>query len=165
MGSVRKILRAYGVESKQSEAHKQNQNPSECHIQEIKGTTRNFIDRSITPRWSWLLCMVYVVSLLKCMAHLSLYWRTPHEAAYVFTPNIMHLMDFELWEPILILDDNTQFLDSRDIFGYYSGPAPSKGALGCSWVWTEEHGLLARSILRHPNIPTDPNRRMVPVSG
>ena len=33
MGSVRKFLHAYGVGSKQSEAHKQNQNPGERRIQ------------------------------------------------------------------------------------------------------------------------------------
>ena len=117
MGSVRKILRAYGVESKQSEAHKQNQNPSECHIQEIKGTTRNFIDRSITPRWSWLLCMACVVSIINCMNNLSLYWCNPHEDEYGCMTDVAHLMNFELWETILILDEKTQFSDSWGIFG------------------------------------------------
>ena len=73
--------------------------------------------------------MAYVVSILNFMAHRSLSWLTPHEAAYVFTPDVAHLMEFEFWEPILILDDKTQFHDSRDIFGYYTGPAPNKVAL------------------------------------
>ena len=33
MGSVRKLIRVYGVISNQSEAHKQNQNPAERRIQ------------------------------------------------------------------------------------------------------------------------------------
>ena len=33
MGSVRKLLHAYGVVSKQYESHKQKQNPDEWHIQ------------------------------------------------------------------------------------------------------------------------------------
>ena len=49
MGCVRKILRAYGVGSKQSEDHKQNQNPYERHIQDIKGTTCNILDHSGEP--------------------------------------------------------------------------------------------------------------------
>ena len=73
-------------------------------------------------------------------------------------------MEFEFWEPILILYDNTQFPESHNIFGYYAGPALNKGGIDLSWVWTKEHGLLARSILRHAHSPTDTNRRMVPVS-
>ena len=109
--------------------------------------------------------MAYVVSILNCVTHLSLSWHTPHEAAYGFTPDAVHLMKFELWDAILILDDKNQFTNSQKICGYYSRPAPDKGALDCSWVCTEEHGLLARSILLHANIPKYPNRRMVPVSG
>ena len=33
MGSVKNILRTYGVGSEKYEAHKQNQNPAELHIQ------------------------------------------------------------------------------------------------------------------------------------
>ena len=117
MGSVRKLLRAYGVGSKKSESHKQNQNPAERSIQEIKCTTCTVLDRSCTPSFSWLLFMAYVVSILKHMAHHSLYWRTPHKAAYGFNPNGVHLTEFEFWEPVLILDDKNQFQNSQEIFG------------------------------------------------
>ena len=111
MGSVRKLLRAYVVGSKQYEAHKQNQNPDERRIQEIKCTTCTVLDSSGTPSFSWIICMAYSVSILSCMAHFSLSWCTTHEAEYGFTPDVAHLMEFELWEPILILDDKTQFTD------------------------------------------------------
>ena len=111
MGSVRKILRTYGVGSKKYEAHKQNHNPYECHIQDIKCTTRTILDHSGVPIWSWILWMAYVFSILNCMDHLSLFWRTPHKAAYGFTTNVAHLIKFEFWEPILILDNKTQFPD------------------------------------------------------
>ena len=44
-------------------------------------------------------------------------------------------------------------------------PIPNKGSIDCSWVWTEEHVLLARYFLRHAKINTDPNRCIVPFSG
>ena len=88
------------------------------------------------------------------MYQLSLYWRNPHEAAYVFTPDVTHLMEFELWESIIILNDKTQSTDSREIFGYYAVPDHNKGDLNYSWVWNDKHGLIARSILRHSNRPT-----------
>ena len=80
--------------------------------------------------------MEYVVSIINCMDHYSLSWNTSHEAAYGFTPNVAHLISFEFWEPILILDNKTQFTDSREIVGYYAGPDPNKGDIDCSWVWT-----------------------------
>ena len=91
-------------------------------------------------------------------------WRTPHKAAYGFPPDVSHLMEFEFWENILIIDDKTQFPESHDLFGYYDGPALNKGAINWSWVWTKKHGLIARSILLHANSPTYTNRHMVPVS-
>ena len=160
MGSLRKLLSAYGVRSKQSEAHKHNQNPAECRIQVIKGTNFTILNCYDAPSWSWLLCMACVVSIINFMDHLSLYWRNPHEDEYGFMTNFAHSM-----ETILIFDEKTQFTDSRGIFGYYSGTAPNKGALDCSWVWNDDHVLLARSIIHHDNSPTHPNLQMVTVIG
>ena len=165
MGSVLKLLSDCLLGRKQSGAHKHNYNPAEHRIQDIKGTTLTFLDRSGATGCSWLLCMEYVVLILNCMAHRSLYWRTPHEAAYTFTPDVSHLMEFKFWEPIIILYDKTQFPESCEIFDYYDGPAPNKYSLKFSWVWAEEHGLLARSVLCHAKIPTTLNYCMVPFSG
>ena len=41
-------------------------------------------------------------------------------------------MDFEFWEPILILDDETQFPEPHYIFGYYAVPDLNKGDLDWS---------------------------------
>ena len=109
--------------------------------------------------------MAYVVSILNCVTHLSLSWHTPHEAAYGFTPDAVHLMKFELWDAILILDDKNQFTNSLEVFGYYSGPDLNKVPPVISWVWNEEHDLLECSVLSHATIPADPNHQMVPVSG
>ena len=99
------------------------------------------------------------------MAHRSLYWRTTHKATYGFTPDVAHLMKFELLEPNITIEDKTQFPESRDIFGYYAGNTPNKGAIDCSWVWTKENGLLLRSVPRYANRHIDTNRCMVQVSG
>ena len=91
--------------------------------------------------------MAYVISILNCMAHRSLSWSTSHEATYGFTLDVTHLMKFEFWEPIIILDNKTQFTESHNIFGYYDVTAPNKGA----------HGLLASSVPCHTTILSDPN--------
>ena len=61
--------------------------------------------------------MAYIVSVINCMAYRSLSWRTLYEATYGFTPVVMNLMEFEFWQPIIILDENTQFPEYRKIFG------------------------------------------------
>ena len=129
MGSVSKLLCAYGVGSKQYESYKQNNNPSERRIQDIKDNTRTVLDRSGTPSWSWLLCRIYAVSVLSCMAHQSLSWRTPHTSVYGFTPDVAQIMEFELWEQILIIDYKTHFSEYREMFGCYSVSDTNKGAL------------------------------------
>ena len=73
-------------------------------------------------------------------------------------------MELEFWWPIIILGDKTQVPESCEIFGYYYGPDPNKGALECSCFWIEYHGLLARYFLWRAYIPTDINLCMVPVS-
>ena len=78
MGGVLKLIHAYGLGRNQSDAHKQNQNPEERRIQEIKGTSRNVLDHSDTPSWSWIICMVYAVAILGCIAHRTLSWHTTH---------------------------------------------------------------------------------------
>ena len=98
------------------------------------------------------------------MAHRSLPWRTSHKASYGFTYGVSHLMEFEFWEPIIIIDENTQFTESHNIFGYYAGPALNKGAIDWYLVYTKEHVLLTRFTLQHDNIPTYNNRHMAPVS-
>ena len=68
MVSAHKLFYAYGVGSKQYEAHKQNQNPSERRIQEVRGTTRIVLDCSGAPKWSWILCMTYAIAILNYRA-------------------------------------------------------------------------------------------------
>ena len=51
MGSVLKLLHAYGVGSKEYEAQKQNQIPDERCIQDIKGTTFTVLDCYGAPIW------------------------------------------------------------------------------------------------------------------
>ena len=85
MGILLKLLCAYGVGSNQSEAQKQNHNPDEYHIQDIKGITSTVLDHSIKPICSYILFMAYVVSIIKCMDQRSLYWLIPHEDEYVLT--------------------------------------------------------------------------------
>ena len=165
MGRVHKLLRTYGLGSNKYKAHNQNQNPTKRHIQEVKGIICTVLDCYFAPSWSWILWMAYVVVIINWMAHRSLYWSNQNEADCGFTPNVTHLIELVFWDPILILDNKNKFPKSCEIFGYNTGPAPNKGDINCSWVWTKEHGLIYCYVLRHHDITADPNRHMLPASG
>ena len=133
MGNMHNLLCAYGVGRKQSKSHKQNQKPAERCIKNIKDTTSTILEHSGAPSWYWILSMEYAISILNCTAHRSLDFCTPHKAAYGFAPDVAHLMEFELWETILILDKKTHFPEYHKIFGYYVEPTPNKCDIDCSW--------------------------------
>ena len=73
--------------------------------------------------------MQYVVAIINCMVHHSLYLHTPHKAACGFTPDVYYLMAFRFWEPVFILNDKTQFPEYNEISFYCDGPAPNESAL------------------------------------
>ena len=101
---------------------------------EIKGTIFIILNCFSAPSWSWIICMACVVSITNCMGHHSLSCHKPHQDEYGFMTDVVHLMDFEILETILILDDKTHFTRSQRIFGYYTGTAPNKGAVNWYWV-------------------------------
>jgi hypothetical protein len=58
------ILRALHIGQWQSEAHQQYQNPSERRYQTLKTMMNTLLDRSGSPPYTWLLCLMYVAFLL-----------------------------------------------------------------------------------------------------
>ena len=64
--------------------------------------------------------MAYVIVILNCTSHHSLYWHTPHEAYLVFTPDAAHLIELVFWEPVLLLKTNQIY--KFDPFNYLAPP-------------------------------------------
>ena len=58
------ILRALHIGQWQSEPHQQHQNPCERRYQTLKTMTNTLLDRSGSPGYTWLLCLMYVAVLL-----------------------------------------------------------------------------------------------------
>ncbi len=58
------ILRALHIGQWQSEPHQQHQNPCERRYQTLKTMTNTLLDRSGSPAYTWLLCLMYVAVLL-----------------------------------------------------------------------------------------------------
>ena len=152
---VKTLLRCHSVKDQQCEPHHQHQNPAERQIQEVKGTTAVVMDRSGAPPAAWLLCMIYVVAILNITPLKSLNYDTPTRVCLGHTADISHLLQFKFWERVYIYTGDAAFPGSKEIGGYYAGPAPNKGDALCSWVYTDDGQLVARSVLR-PATAKDP---------
>ena len=111
--------------------------------------------RSGAPPAAWLLCVLYVISILNVVPLKSLHYDTPTRVCLGHTADISHLLQFKFWERVYIFTGDTAFPGSKEIAGYYAGPAPNKGDALCSWVYTEHGQLIARSVLR-PATTQDP---------
>ena len=74
---MKQLLRTLLIPARQSEPHKQNQNPAERKIQEIKASTTATMDRTGAPSWAWFLCLTcVVVAVLNIVAVKKLSWRS-----------------------------------------------------------------------------------------
>ena len=89
-----------------SEPLQQNHNPAERIIQEVKATTNMVMDRTGAPPWIWLLFMVFIVYIIKCLEVARLDQRTPTEFDFGITPDIRTLLLFSFWYPVLYLTEN-----------------------------------------------------------
>ena len=64
---IKDIHHLYMVKGCQSEPHYQHQNPIEHHIQDVKKLSNNIMDCVGCPANYWLLCTLFVISLLNVL--------------------------------------------------------------------------------------------------
>ena len=62
------ILRAYHISNWHSDPYHQNQNPAEWRYRTIKSWTNTVMNRSGSPAYCWLLCLIYVCYHIACSA-------------------------------------------------------------------------------------------------
>jgi hypothetical protein len=87
------ILRALHIGQWKSEPHQQHQNPCERHYQTLKTMTNTLLDRSGSPAYTCLLCLMYVAILL----NLTFNWTLggiPLQCAEGSTQDISPLLQF-----------------------------------------------------------------------
>ena len=125
---VKDILRAYCIADWQSEAMRQWQNFAECKIQTIKAMVNLIMDRTGSPPYLWLLCVLYVCFLLNHTATESLHWETPLKCATGSTPDISPLLRFHWKEPVYyMIDDSPYPSGSKEKRGIFVGIAEHVG--------------------------------------
>jgi hypothetical protein len=87
------ILRALHIGQCQGEPHQQHQNPCKRRYQTLKTMTNTLLDRSGSPGYTWLLCLMYVAFLL----NLTYNWTfggIPLQCAEGSTQDISPLLRF-----------------------------------------------------------------------
>ena len=78
---VNDIARKFVVKQRYSAPRKQNQNPVERPIQDVKKDTVKLLDRTGAPDNLWCYGLLFIVLLHNLTAQASLGWKTPLEKA------------------------------------------------------------------------------------
>jgi hypothetical protein len=93
-------LRMYSINNFQCEPNHQHQHFSERRIQEVKNVSNTLLDRTGSSPYFWLLCVQYLVYVLKFSSSESVQWKTPIEAATGQRLKISARMVFHWYEPV-----------------------------------------------------------------
>ena len=133
------ILRALCISSWQSEPYQQHQNPAERRYQTIKTMANTILDRTGSPGYLWLLCLMYVCFLLNHTASAALAYATPLQRATGSTPDISPLLRFTWYEPVYYKVDDSAFpSESREELGRFVGIAEHVGHAMTFKILTED---------------------------
>ena len=157
---VRNILRMYAISNFQCEPHHQHQNPAERKIQEVKKLTNAVMDRTGTQAKYWLLCLLFVVTLMNHLATASLNWETPTYKATGQRPDISKFIVFHFNELVLYAVDNVFPSASPEKEGFYMGPAEHAGDILTHLILTKDtEQVITRSAVRKATDASNLNLR------
>ena len=157
----------FWIKDWQSEPHNQQQNMAENYIGKALNRTNVVMDRTGAPAKYWLLCLMYVATLLNFTANPSLNWQIPEAVLNGNTTDCWILTQFHFNEPVWYAIDNHFPSESPERPGVFVGLALNKGdQLTFKVVDDETEEILVRSVVR-PKDPTRPNNRaaFIPFEG
>jgi hypothetical protein len=163
---VKDILRALCISDWQSEPFQQHQNPAERRYQTIKALANTILDRTGSPAYLWLLCLMYVCFLLNNTSSKALSGRVPIQVLTGSTNDISPLLQFQWYEPVYyMIDDNHFPSDSRERRGYFVGIAEHVGHAMTFKVLTDDtNKIIFRSNIRSALDPKSRNLRLDPLN-
>ena len=129
---VADLLRNLFIKQHESEPYHQHQNKAEQRYGVVKRYINTLMNLTGAPAHCWLLCMLYVCSLLNATASPALGGLTPLQALTGQVPDISHFLHFSFREPIYYkVDENEpdhRFpSQSNEKRGHWVGFADNKG--------------------------------------
>ena len=167
---VADLLRNLFIKQHESEPYHQHQNKAEQRYGAVKRYINTLMNLTGAPAHCWLLCMLYVCSLLNATASPALGGLTPLQALTGQVPDISHFLHFSFWEPIYYkVDENEpdhRFpSQSNEKRGHWVGFADNKGDHLTWKILTDDtNTIIIRSAVRSAT-KTSPNLRLDPPKG
>ena len=167
---VADLLRNLFIKQHESEPYHQHQNKAEQRYGVVKRYINTLMNLTGAPAHCWLLCMLYVCSLLNATASPALGGLTPLQALTGQVPDISHFLHFSFWEPIYYkVDENEpdhRFpSQSNEKRGHWVGFADNKGDHLTWKILTDDtNTIIIRSAVRSAT-KTSPNLRLDPPKG
>ena len=162
---VADLLRNLFIKQHESEPYHQHQNKAEQRYGVVKRYINTLMNLTGAPAHCWLLCMLYVCSLLNATASPALGGLTPLQALTGQVPDISHFLHFPFWEPIYYkVDENEpdhRFpSQSNEKRGHWVGFADNKGDHLTWKILTDDtNTIIIRSAVRSAT-KTSPNLRL-----
>jgi hypothetical protein len=163
---VKDILHALCISDWQSEPHQQHQNPCERRYQTLKSIANTILDRTGSPAYLWLLCLMYVCFLLNNVSSASLHGQTPIQVLTGSTNDISPLLFFRWYEPVYYKVDDSDFpSDSREKCGRWVGIAEHVGhAMMFKILMDDTRKIIYCSNIHSALDPDSRNLRMEPLN-
>jgi hypothetical protein len=163
---VKDILRALCISDWQSEPHQQHQNPCERRYQTLKSIANTVLDRTGSPAYLWLLCLMYVCFLLNNVSSASLNGQTRLQVLTGSTNDISPLLFFRWYEPVYYKVDDSDFpSESREKRGRWVGIAEHVDhAMTFKILMDDTRKIIYRSNIRSALDPDSRNLRMEPLN-
>ena len=167
---VADLLRSLFIKQYESEPYHQHQNKAEQRYGVVKRYINTLMNLTGAPAHCWLLCMLYVCSLLNATASPALGGLTPLQALTGQVPDISHFLHFSFWEPIYYKVDESEPdhrfpSQSNEKRGHWVGLADNKGDHLTWKILTDDtNTIIIRSAVRSAT-KTSPNLRLDPPKG
>ena len=164
------LLRSLFIKQYESEPYHQHQNKAEQRYGVVKRYINTLMNLTGVPAHCWLLCMLYVCSLLNATASPALGGLTPLQALTGQVADISHFFHFSFWEHIYYeVDesepDNRFPSKSNEKSGHWVGFADNKGDHLTWKILTDDtKTIIIRSAVRSAT-KTSPNLRLDPPKG
>jgi hypothetical protein len=121
------ILRMYRCGNYMSEPKQQHQNFAENQIRTIKDTSNRIMDCFGALGYTWLLCIIYVASLLNHLVNPNLDDLPPLTKMYGVTIDILAFLNFYFYQPVYYVVDNHWPLESPEKSRRWVGVAHNVG--------------------------------------
>ena len=168
--NVADLLRSLFIKQYESEPYHQHQNKAEQRYGVVKRYINTLMNLTGAPAHCWLLCLLYVCSLLNATSSPALGGLTPLQALTGQVPDVSQFLHFSFWEPIYYkVDENEpdhRFpSQSNEKRGHWVGFADNKGDHLTWKILTDDtNTIITRSAVRSAT-KTSPNLRLDPPKG